>query len=149
MDSVYFVSVDQKKRTAKCLVHYTKFTMSPAFVGEICKTLSVGNTRRSGSNFAQLASDMSFPLNSYVLFDVVVKTAPEVFAFVQAGGCMGFVGNLKEQSECLSFQNVNIWPLSNIKEETATIDSARQHFKLMPTPKPFSVTISQMVSVAP
>eukprot|EP00026_Physarum_polycephalum_P016268 Phypoly_transcript_17140.p1 GENE.Phypoly_transcript_17140~~Phypoly_transcript_17140.p1 ORF type:complete len:147 (+),score=10.30 Phypoly_transcript_17140:58-498(+) len=146
MDHVYFVNLNPKKRTAKCLVHYTKYTTTPSFIAEICKALSVGNIRRSCTNFAQIASDMAVPENSYVLFDVVVKTAPEVYAFMQAGGCMGFVGNLKEQSECICFENVNVWPLSNDKEENLSLESAQQYFNL--TSK-FSSPVSQLVSVNP
>jgi hypothetical protein len=59
--------------------HYTnKYSTMPSFIAEICKALSVGNVRRSSINFAQIAADMEIPENSYVLLDVVVKTAPEV-----------------------------------------------------------------------
>jgi hypothetical protein len=145
MDSVYFVSINQKKRTAKCLVHYTKNTTNPSFIAEICKKLSVGNIRRSALNFAQIASNMSIPENSYVLFDVVVKSSPEVYAFMQAGGCMGFVGNLKEQSECICFENVNVWPLNNNKEDSTSLESAQQYFNLNTK----SYIVTQLVSVAP
>lgn len=85
---------------------------------------------------------MSIPENSYVLFEVVVRQSPEVYTLLQAGGCMGFVGNLKEQSECLSFENVSYWPLSNSKEETP-IELAQEYFNL--TPKFSTTSVSQLV----
>ena len=134
MEQVYYVNTNEKKRTAQCLVYYGKHTTAPSFVGSICKKFQVKNERRSAINFANVVSTLSVPENSYILFDVVVKENPEVFAYyMQAGGCMGFVGNLKDEIESICYENVQVWPLSS--SDNKTIELAQEHFNLSAKPK--------------
>lgn len=147
MDHVYFVNINIKKRTAKCLVHYAKHTRNNPFIGEICKALSVGNIRRSAINFSQLATLNNIPENSYVLVDVVVKPSPEAAYFMQTSGCLGFIGHMKEEAECVCFENVNVWPLNNnAKEEESLLASAQTHFNIS---LKMEEPVSSLVSVAP
>lgn len=60
--------------------YYAKHTTSPAFLKNICKILHVRNERRSAMNFGMMVSSLSIPENSYILFDVLVKYSPEVYA---------------------------------------------------------------------
>jgi len=149
MNQIYFVSVDSKKKTAKCLVHFAKYSSMPPFMGELCSTLGVANKRRSASNFTQLITERAIPDNSYIMFDAVVKTSPQLMSYyMQSGGCIGFIGKLKEEYESVCFENVNVWPLDGTVDATdsSILESAQQHFHLSTK---LQHNVAPMVSVAP
>jgi len=150
MNQIYFVNIDSKKRTAQCLVYFSKYASMPSFITELCEKLGCANKRRSATNFTQMVTEKGVPSNSYIMFTAAVKMSPQLLAYyTQGGGCIGFIGKLKEEIESVCFENVNVWPLDNAKKDASTsisFEAAQQFFQL--SPKAMHNT-APLVSVAP
>eukprot|EP01111_Echinosteliopsis_oligospora_P017377 TRINITY_DN749_c0_g1_i4.p1 TRINITY_DN749_c0_g1~~TRINITY_DN749_c0_g1_i4.p1 ORF type:complete len:153 (-),score=23.38 TRINITY_DN749_c0_g1_i4:201-659(-) len=128
MNQIYTVSLDNKKRTADLLVYLEEYSTSNLFpqISALCDLLGVGNKKRSMDNFSFITAQIA--RNSYVTLSCKVRNT---FA-VQAGGCIGFIGRMKDEADTLIFESTGVHAAEaeGAGQPPFALETAVKHFNL-------------------